>query len=350
MAAVEETVALPAFRSAALSYAPDIAGFDPGSPGGLLGLDFHLSADGPKLIEINTNPGGALLNVLLGRAQRLCVSGNSVPPTDLAKAEQRLVEVMQDEWNFQRGSTPLRSILVVDESPSAQYLYPEFLLYQELFKRYGYDAATCAPSDLILKDGAVYAGEMRVDLIYNRLTDFSLREASNATLRSAYVLKQVALSPHPRAHALYADKRNLCLLSDPQFLQSLHLSPDIVQSLMSGVPKTVQLTRDNRDELWANRRNLFFKPASGFGSRASYRGDKLTRKVWEFMATEPYVAQAIVPPGERRINATENPLKVDIRCYAYGGKPLLYAARMYRGQTTNFRTSGGGFAPVMSAA
>jgi len=27
---------------------------------------------------------------------------------------------------------------------------------------------------------------------------------------------------------------------------------------------------------------------------------------------------------------------------------LLYAARMYQGQTTNFRTPGGGFAPVFT--
>jgi hypothetical protein len=39
--------------------------------------------------------------------------------------------------------------------------------------------------------------------------------------------------------------------------------------------------------------------------------------------------------------------KVDVRLYTYGGELLLAAARLYRGQTTNFRTPGGGFAPVM---
>ena len=38
--------------------------------------------------------------------------------------------------------------------------------------------------------------------------------------------------------------------------------------------------------------------------------------------------------------------KVDIRCYAYAGRVQLMAARLYQGQTTNFRTAGGGFAPV----
>jgi hypothetical protein len=39
--------------------------------------------------------------------------------------------------------------------------------------------------------------------------------------------------------------------------------------------------------------------------------------------------------------------KFDIRAYTYRGKVLLLAARMYQGQTTNFRTVGGGFAPIL---
>ena len=35
-----------------------------------MGYDFHLGSDGPQLIEVNTNAGGAFLNVLLARAQK----------------------------------------------------------------------------------------------------------------------------------------------------------------------------------------------------------------------------------------------------------------------------------------
>jgi hypothetical protein len=41
-------------------------------------------------------------------------------------------------------------------------------------------------------------------------------------------------------------------------------------------------------------------------------------------------------------------LRVDVRNFAYGGETWLRAARLYRGQTTNFRTVGGGFAPVLA--
>jgi hypothetical protein len=40
-------------------------------------------------------------------------------------------------------------------------------------------------------------------------------------------------------------------------------------------------------------------------------------------------------------------LKVDVRLYTYRGELLLAAARLYRGQATNLRTPGGGFAPLL---
>ena len=44
--------------------APEIARFVPGNFGVFMGYDFHLTPAGPRLIEINTNAGGALLNGL----------------------------------------------------------------------------------------------------------------------------------------------------------------------------------------------------------------------------------------------------------------------------------------------
>jgi hypothetical protein len=94
---------------------------------------------------------------------------------------------------------------------------------------------------------------------------------------------------------------------------------------------------------------LFFKPLAGFGGRAVYRGDKLTRRVWDEILAGQYIAQDLVAPGYRAVAvehmATE--LKFDIRAYTYAGQLQLLAARTYQGQTTNFRTEGGGFAPVM---
>ncbi len=348
VAAVEEVTALPAYRAAVLAWAPEIARFDPGSPGGLLGLDFHLAPDGPRLIEINTNPGGVLLNALLGQAQRVCMPDLTLPAADASQVEAAVLAALLTEWRLQRGDAALGFVAIVDESPQQQYLYPEFELFRALLQRHGYGAAICAPADLVHRDGRLWCGDAPVDLVYNRLTDFALQQSPHDALRAAYLAGEVALSPHPRAHALYADKRNLGVLGDPGFLRASGASASAVAALVAAVPHTTLVTPDNREALWAGRRQLFFKPAAGFGSKASYRGDKLTRRVWDEMGAGVYVAQQIVVPSERHVGSGAAPLKVDLRCYAYRGEVLLYAARVYQGQTTNFRTPGGGFAPVLT--
>ncbi|HMZ02541.1 MAG TPA: hypothetical protein PLU79_23030, partial [Burkholderiaceae bacterium] len=117
------------------------------------------------------------------------------------------------------------------------------------------------------------------------------------------------------------------------------------------VPRTEVVTAAAAERLWAARRQLFFKPVAGYGSRAAYRGDKLTRRVWEEILTGDYVAQALLLPGERGVDAQDpaRRLKFDLRAYAYDGAVQWLAARLYQGQTTNFRTPGGGFAPVYSS-
>lgn len=157
------------------------------------------------------------------------------------------------------------------------------------------------------------------------------------------------VTPHPRTHALYADKRNLIALSDAPLLESWGVSePDRVL-LQRAVPATQRVSPERAEALWAQRRELFFKPAAGFGARAAYRGDKLTRRVWTEVLAGDYVAQALVPPSERLVRVGDETvrLKLDLRAYTYRGQVQLLAARTWQGQTTNFRTEGGGFSPVV---
>ena len=287
--AVEAVVATPHFRRAALAWAPDIARYDPGSPGGLLGYDFHLAVTGPQLIEINTNPGGALLNTVLGRAHRSCcadVAGLAMAPMEADAIEEALFEVFMTEWRLQRKDAPLMSVAIVDEAPEQQYLYPEFLLYRQLFSRHGIEVTICDPRELARKDARLWHGSQPIDFVYNRLTDFALEQPAQAALKLAYLAREVVVSPHPRAHALYADKRNLTLLCDEAFLRETGVADDVISTLLAAIPRTEIMTAGNRDALWAKRRQLFFKPAAGYGSKAAYRGDKLTKRVWEEMATE----------------------------------------------------------------
>jgi hypothetical protein len=168
-------------------------------------------------------------------------------------------------------------------------------------------------------------------------------------LRHAYLDGAVTLTPHPRAHALYADKRNLALFGDVGRLRAFGAADHIILSLQRGIPATVEVTPDNAEQLWRERRGLFFKPAGGYGSKGAYRGEKLTRRVWEEIRGGQYVAQTFVPPSKCELGdeGARSCLKVDFRLYTYAGATQLIAARLYQGQTTNFRTPLGGFAPVL---
>lgn len=350
IAAVEEVTALPAYRDEVLSYAPDVAQFEPGARGVFIGYDFHLGAGGPKLIEINTNAGGALLNGVLGRAQRACcdevarlVSG----PVSAERLDRALFEMFMEEWRLAGRSGAPAGVAIVDETPEEQFLYPEFVLFERLFRSFGVQAAVLAPGQLVFREGKLRDANGPIDLVYNRLTDFSLQDHAHAALRAAYLARAAVVTPHPRAHALYADKRNLANLSDGSRLAALGVRHETIAVLSQGVPPTRVVTPAIAEELWSERRRLFFKPATGFGSKAAYRGDKLTRRVWGEIRNGNYVAQDLVQPSERNIS-WHAALKVDVRNYVYAGRVQFLAARLYQGQTTNFRTPGGGFAPVLT--
>jgi hypothetical protein len=219
---------------------------------------------------------------------------------------------------------------------------------QRLFERHGINAIIAGPDEFKIINNVLCSQGKTVDLVYNRLTDFSLADTHNSAIRQAYEEGSVVLTPNPRQHALYADKRNLGVLSDSLRLKNMGATDSDIAVLQAGIPKTQNVTAENATDLWAERKQLFFKPAAGFGSRATYRGGKMTKRVWSEILQTDYVAQQLVKPSERGIliDERETALKMDIRAYVYAGEIQLLAARLYQGQTTNFRTQGGGFAPV----
>jgi glutathione synthase/RimK-type ligase-like ATP-grasp enzyme len=346
--AAEAAVALPAYREEMLALAPGIARHESGARGAFLGFDFHLSPDGPRLIEINTNAGGGFLAAMLGEAAVSCCGSFAVPgPASNESFERHVVGMLDAEWKLAgRTGAPAR-IAIVDAAPAGQYLYPEFLLAASAFERAGRRAVIAAPGELELRRGRLLARGVPVDLVYNRLCDFPIGKYEHHALRAAYCSGAAVVTPNPRAHALYADKRALGLLGDEAWLRSAGLEPRLAAVLGETVPRTFPVRREDAERLWRERRELFFKPFAGHGSRGAYRGDKVTRRVFGEILEGGYVAQALVPPSER-VAAAEGdaPLKLDVRNYAYAGAVQLLAAWLWRGQTTNFRTEGGGFAPV----
>jgi hypothetical protein len=258
--------------------------------------------------------------------------------------------MFREEWVRQRGSGAPSSIAIVDDHPDQQFLYPEFVLARRALERRGISTTIVDASHLDYSGSRLRFEGQVIDLAYNRLTDFALNRPEHAAVRAAYGDAAVVLTPTPYNHALLADKRNLAALSNAALLKEWGVEVG-TRSALRAIPRTVVVTAENASDLWQERKKLFFKPSGGHGSKAVYRGDKLTKRVWQEIAQGGYVAQNLVRPSERLIMVDGEPQqrKVDVRLYTYQGTTLLGAARVYQGQTTNFQTPGGGFAPLFLA-
>lgn len=332
--ALEELMRLPAYIAAA----PD-AGFTTGigaSAAGIFNaLDFHLTPDGPRLIEANTNGGGAFLLALLDE-----LSGRQTRQ----QWQDRLFSLFLAEWRNARPGRRLQRVAIVDDSPDRQFLHDEFVLAAHMLRQQGIDALLLDPRDLEYRYGALQHNGQVIDFVYNRLTRFGLDGDADGPLAAAYEDGAVLVSPNPRVHALWASKRNLATWCDPAKLRSFGLSGHYADTLAASVPLTTLLTPENAEALWQRRDGLYFKPADGHASKGVYAGAKITRGVWETIKRSDYVAQERINPP--MIETPAGAMKADIRVFVWNGEIVIMGARLFRGQTMNFRTPGGGFARV----
>ena len=308
--------------------------------GVLAAFDFHLTKEYPQLIEINTNAGGAFLN---------CALLSSLNKNQQAQnLSDKIVASFQQEWqlfnlnqNNNQNNPPLKTIAIVDENPKEQFLYPEFLLAQNLFEEKGIQTWIADPSEFSILNDSLVLNHQKIDLIYNRLTDFNFNHFP--LLKKAYIEKKALFTPSPYHYHLTAQKDNLLILFNSKNWEQWNLNENQQNNLKNMIPP---LFKVDSEDFWQKRKQFFFKPFCGFGSKAVYRGDKLTKKVFEEILKNNYVAQQFVAPSTHEVWVDNQMqiMKADIRAYVYQNEVLHFAARLYQGQTTNFRTHGGGFA------
>jgi hypothetical protein len=325
----------------------------PGNTGVFMGYDFHVTPAGPRLIEINTNAGGALLNglhtaALCDPAKLACLCAQLLSVEAL---EREVADTFRFEYRAVRGAgATLARIAIVDDQPAVQFLRPEFELFRELFAREGIEARVGDTRDLAPAPGGGLAlAGWPVELVYLRDTDFTLATERARALRGAYLADEVVVTPSPREHFLLADKRRLAWFSSQAELEALGASAEDARFLAEIVPETRRLADLDPERTWRERAGWVFKPAAAFGSRAVYRGDKISRKKFlEITAAPDYVAQMHAEPGRIHVETSEGPreMKFDVRAYAYRDRVLLLGARVYEGQVTNLRSPGGGFSAI----
>jgi hypothetical protein len=264
---------------------------------------------------------------------------HALPVPDFSLAE--IGDSIRAEMKLQGKSADKLRLAIIDENPSEQRLYIEFLVYQELFKSFGWDCH--------IEDFREVFELFDPQFIYNRYTDFFLQEERSKTLRQKFLSREVCLSPNPFEYFLLADKQRMIDWVQPGFLESHGLSGADLDLLRQTVPRAYDVQHDKGPEIWADRKKMFFKPKNAFGSKQSYRGSSISRGTFEQMMGQDMIAQEYIPAPEVVYETPEGPqtFKYDLRCYAYQGRLQLIIARLYQGQVTNLRTPYGGFTSVI---
>ncbi len=324
------------YRQQVFPLLPEICRFDPGHASLLMGYDFHLSPDGPRLIEVNTNAGGAYIAWLSER------QSGGMPEWQKQRLQQRLLASFMREWSdFTASGRPLQRILLMDEEPEEQPLYLEMLAYRDWLREQGLAAEICAPERLTAdRDGVFFNGEA-VDLLYNRHCDFFLEQAELSGLREAYLAGTVCLSPNPFAYGLLADKRRMILWSDRAALAGLGLSTQEQELLLRLVPQSRLLADCDPEQLWSDRSQLVFKPVTRFGSRGVLLGKKASRKRFAELDPATTLVQQLVPPSVVS-RADEVEFKVDLRLFVYRDRlrraPLSGAGHQPANRRGRFRS------------
>jgi hypothetical protein len=281
--------------------------------------DFHWTTDNElKLIEINTNAAFLALGTELYDFHQ---TGNSFKADDIVKMFSNEAKLCGQD---------LKHLTLIDEAPSSQRLYIEFLIYQKILEKNGIKTE--------IKDVSEVNSSEQSDLIYNRYTDFYLNDVvKSKTIRELYQNGKINLSPNPYEYFLLADKQRMIEWQHQTDLP-------VPKSLL----KTYDLGTAEREFIWTERKKLFFKPKNSFGSKQAYKGAAVSHKTFDEFYGASMLAQEYAQPGEVdvRVGTETLKMKYDLRCYAYQGKLQIVIARLYQGQTTNLKTTGGGFTIV----
>lgn len=277
-------------------------------------IDFHWvnSEQQLKIIECNTNAA------FLGLSIPLYLSHQLTSPLQPKELVQQWQHYTQQDFSVNPQLT------IIDELPEEQKLYVEFLYFQKIFDSLGAKTTICDVTEL---PDTSYA-------VYNRSTNFLFSDKSHLKVNQLWQQHPQRVSPNPNNYLSFADKKNL--ITWQNFAE---LGPYL--------PDTHLIDQTNESLIWSNRKKYFIKPQNSYGSKSTYRGESISRKLFtQLIQDKSMLAQEFVPAPELS-NNEHGPLKFDLRFYYHKSKVTQAIARLYQGQVTNSRTPGGGFAPIL---
>ncbi|MGH8931600.1 MAG: circularly permuted type 2 ATP-grasp protein [Egibacteraceae bacterium] len=332
-------------------------------------LDSFLASDSYQFVELNAeSPAGISyadvaaeifldLPVMRRFAERYTVTP--------MWCRQHMLNSLLDVYRRVRGSTGKPQIAIVDFRGGPTRRGLEY--FKEFFEAKGYRTTIADPRDLEVKDGCLYHGAFRIDLVYRRVLTTELLEKIDecGALVEAYRSGAAVLVNSFRAK--YVNKKMLFgVLTDERFQH--YFDQREREAIRLHVPWTRRVEdasatyRGERIELLEfirrNRDRLVMKPNDEYGGRGVFIGWEVNEREWdqaiEKAIAGDYLTQERVATGREVFPwANEREGRVEMVEQLLDVCPLLFSGRVQGGLTrlsssslTNV-TSGAGMVPTM---
>ncbi|MDQ6995504.1 MAG: hypothetical protein Q9M18_07910 [Mariprofundaceae bacterium] len=279
-----------------------------------IGIDFHITPEGPKLIEINSNAGGLVTSALWAHRDK---------PEEAEKTLALFVNSFSTEFQQKMNKKAL-NMAIVDEDPYAQFTIYDLLLTQELMRFY--DIAC----DIVDSNSVVGT----YDIIYNRTCDFLLNSEKSVHLNRAHDKNHNIVVPNPYMFTRVSDKRSLVTIYN--FIRE---NSEIFPAMNKTLLECMHI-KDFVDS-GLKRSGWFFKPGMAYGGTGVYRGRKISMIKFQEIIQQEFIAQrAATPPTTTHLSED---FKYDVRVFVWRDTIIDLSIRAYQGRITNFRTLNGGY-------
>lgn len=203
------------------------------------------------------------------------------------------------------GKADLPSIAIVDklDVPTIH----EFRLFQTYAEKMGHTCVICDPRELTCKDGWIYAGDTRIDILYRRLLInefYEMKDECSAFLEG-YIAQKTCYLNSFRTKLVHK-KAIFSFLTDERYTR--HLSREQQEAIYQHIPWTRMLRNEKTTfrglkidlvEFVRNNRQYFvIKPNDEYGGKGVTLGFSASQQEWDEAIQqsmkEKYVVQEVV--------------------------------------------------------
>ncbi len=251
--------------------------------------DILLTHSGPKVVEMNVTPSLGGLGICdryvqTWRQSALCRAMAEEGIVLDAPPMGRIWGEVVHRYRAAQGATPPVMLELIDdpmENPEDNFARPDFLW---IAQQAGFEVITARAPDVCFTPEGVYVGQQKIDVVF---TDFVLAEQLEHGISSDFFTRlvdaeacgQLDVFSIPASCALYDNKANLALLSDPAY--AARFSPTERALIERHIPPTFLLSEETLARARRERAQLVLKPGLGLCGHRIVFGYACTEREWQ---------------------------------------------------------------------